>query len=1271
MADTKQNKEDIKSYEAIRKEKENLLDLEKQILTVKKTLSKFSKDELETNKNAIALSKTAQTLYEKREESIGRIKKNRETLKNLDRDELNALTLKERYAKKQLESSQKQLNIQKERKTLSEKELDQISDITDKHEDLYDLGKRIIGDLKLRKDQQESINGLIDLSAGLSLSAANAIRTGDENAQDFAKTVATAASAISSQVELTRQQDEAQKSALKGEFKMLDTITAERKIRDLKNKLISEDVTLTIQQREELEQVLKGLDENLDKTKALNSVNAELVKKTKEMAAAQELGKKAIGPLFDKMKSSIEKIPGGSLLTKLFKFDDIQASIEKKLGGAFNGLFEKVGGGVSKFFGKFKSKTGAASGDLTKMTSAGTEGMAGLGQGAEVAMEGASMGARGFGATLATATAGVTLIIAGVMELVKLFFEADKEVAEMGRELGISKKEAMGVYNTAADIAAEMNIVGINAKEIGKAIKDVGTSLGGIDVSGQFKAGNKEIQQMVKDSAIMTEKFGMSAEEVDNMHGLAAITGKSVGQLAMTTTTLGKGIFTAKESMKIMASIPKTVAIGMKGNVEAMTKMAQQAKLLGLDLKKVEEIGQGTLEIEDSLGKEMEARVLTGKNINLDTMRAAALHGDTATVMKELVKNAGDYDEFSSMGPVKQKALAAAMGMTREEMTDMLLQQQKLSDAGISYEKAQEAQGANAEKLADMMANASTQKEKDYLKEISKQKESVAVSENFASLMEKIKGLAVRIVTPIMEMVDGLMTSSDGAKGILDMVKPIFEILTGVVKIALYPMMEAWNVIMNALKPLTDMLSQMFAKTEEGGKSVSGISTAFEVIAKIIGIVGGVLMRFIIGPFEYIIPLITGIIKLFTGDFQGAFEDLGTALVKFFVGPFLWVGDLIAGLIGLIPGLGDKITNALKDVLPGWAKYAIKVVFGYDIEGAPAGKDPKEAAKESKTTETNLQSGSMPKAADGGQIKSGGLVLVGEKGPELVQLPMGAMVASTNAGDQTGSILKALGLGGMSGGTGSGGKSDKKENPFDAMVRLLTIISEMVTKSTTILDYFVNGKKDEDSPLKLMVKSLMDVSKNLDEFIHGKEIIDEKTGKKTGKRESTVFDNIIEQIMTSNTILSDIKIGIMNLVDAVMAGLDPYQKQSLTLRDYGSTKKEEEKSTASDFFETVTDIKIKPIPNLGEPGHLDKTNTLSGSNEQNIGSNLFTTGGDTNMSNVEKKLDTLISLFSQAASQPTIIKFGDKVVDQIKTELNFKKAYNISVDNTYGRRLQN
>ena len=60
-------------------------------------------------------------------------------------------------------------------------------------------------------------------------------------------------------------------------------------------------------------------------------------------------------------------------------------------------------------------------------------------------------------------------------------------------------------------------------------------------------------------------------------------------------------------------------------------------------------------------------------------------------------------------------------------------------------------------------------------------------------------------------------------------------------------------------------------------------------------------------------------------------------------------------------------------------------------------------------------------------------------------------------------------------------------------------------------------------------------------------------------------------------------------------------------------------------------------------------------------------GGGGSMANVEKKLDVLISVISKAVTQPTVIKFGEKTVEEIQTQLNFKKSYDVKVDNTYGR----
>ena len=62
-------------------------------------------------------------------------------------------------------------------------------------------------------------------------------------------------------------------------------------------------------------------------------------------------------------------------------------------------------------------------------------------------------------------------------------------------------------------------------------------------------------------------------------------------------------------------------------------------------------------------------------------------------------------------------------------------------------------------------------------------------------------------------------------------------------------------------------------------------------------------------------------------------------------------------------------------------------------------------------------------------------------------------------------------------------------------------------------------------------------------------------------------------------------------------------------------------------------------------------------------------GGGGSMSGVEKKLDSLISIISGMSSTPTIIKIGDKTVEEINMKGDFKKTYQIGSDNTFGKAL--
>jgi hypothetical protein len=84
------------------------------------------------------------------------------------------------------------------------------------------------------------------------------------------------------------------------------------------------------------------------------------------------------------------------------------------------------------------------------------------------------------------------------------------------------------------------------------------------------------------------------------------------------------------------------------------------------------------LNIETSIAAEMEAEVLLGKQLNLEKAREAALMGDSETLMKELVKNAGSLEEFNSMNVIQRQKLAAALGIGVGELQKMVQEQKAL-----------------------------------------------------------------------------------------------------------------------------------------------------------------------------------------------------------------------------------------------------------------------------------------------------------------------------------------------------------------------------------------------------------------------------------------------------------------------------------------------------------------------------------------------------------------------------------------------------------------
>jgi hypothetical protein len=197
-------------------------------------------------------------------------------------------------------------------------------------------------------------------------------------------------------------------------------------------------------------------------------------------------------------------------------------------------------------------------------------------------------------------------------------------------------------------------------------------------------------KDMVNNQVLLADNLQVSEESAAKLNtafksqGLEAekTTLEIVSTVEQINKATGAGL-SQKEVFEDIAKLSTTVRTQFKGNFKELTLQVVKAKQLGLSLDRIVDIGRESLDVESSMTAEMEARVLTGKQLNLNEFRAAALTGDTNTMMKELVENAGTMAEYGELELYQKESLAKAFGMTTDEMSKMLEQQELLNQLNV------------------------------------------------------------------------------------------------------------------------------------------------------------------------------------------------------------------------------------------------------------------------------------------------------------------------------------------------------------------------------------------------------------------------------------------------------------------------------------------------------------------------------------------------------------------------------------------------------------
>ena len=329
--------------------------------------------------------------------------------------------------------------------------------------------------------------------------------------------------------------------------------------------------------------------------------------------------------------------------------------------------------------------------------------------------------------------------------------KADKQTTELAKSLGVGKDQAKEIRQEFVKYSRAAGDSFVTTNKLIEAQNELSEQLG---VSVKYSG------KQTEDFSRLTKLMGLSVEQAGKLARLSIVNSKSI---EATTKSIIRGSAASQRANKIsvdqrtilkdVANLSEGILIKFQNNPEALGAAVVQARKLGLTLEQVDKVGESLLNWTSSIQNELEAELITGKQINLEKARYAALTGDQATLMTELSNQVGSLSDYQNMNVIAQKSLAQAFGMSRDEMSKMLLEQEKINKLGdvsqMTLNQQLEALKAQGEPLDSVLY---------------KQIQQQSAQEKFNNAVEKLQDLIGNLVAgPLGQLIDGFASIASSA----------------------------------------------------------------------------------------------------------------------------------------------------------------------------------------------------------------------------------------------------------------------------------------------------------------------------------------------------------------------------------------------------------------------------------------------------------------------------------------------------------------------------
>ena len=829
---------------------------------------------------------------------------------------------------------------------------------------------------------------------------------------------------------------------------------------------------------------------------------------------------------------------------------------------------------------------------------------------------------KGFAAALPFMALGgiFSLLVTVFKKLVGMVFELDQDLSDLSKQFAISRSRAEGLFGSLGKMALRMNVVGVNTKELAKTLEDLteeyGTNLDRLE-SSSMKNG------MLQGISLLREKWQLTNEEALNFYKNSNMMGVGMDKLAQASIMVNKNVLNAKQALKAVANIPQVIALGFKGSVRELAAFAGQAKIMGIDLKTFHDALKSAMDVESSLDTQFTAEVLTGvHHKQMDAYRDAAMKGEDDKAFKLKMEMYQDYiDKYGKnlkgMYVPYRETVAKLFGESEEDFVNGIARFGQLQEqfGKGSLKAIQKMQESNKKLVGKDGASG-------FLLGETQAREGASIQEKFNDDVEKIKIAIKDQLMPVLTDLHSLYGDiAKDMKGFaMDFAKSLPEFVQ-LTKDLLGTVKEIWGVVSGFL----EMLGIVKTETDANGKSVKKFNAEWFNMTNI--------LLTIVGFF--------GAKGLLTWAIGKTFEKMGS-----------WIKGGAKSLKDFLFGTKEAAKEAVEEV----------------------GKKSTKVVKETAKTGTNLVDDA---AKAGGAAMKGGRAKYSWKPPTSATSVVDDAAKAGKSTTGMGRIGKQYKVpvtqpksGGMFSSIGSFFK-----NQFSKVTSVVDDAVKFASKTApkTTAAFKTGGKFIGKAAVPLQVGlSAYDAYSG-----YGKAEETFKTKKATPRQKAaSTFGAMIES--NSLGILPGQKIAkwaydrsqqgkFTPIPGFSMLNMIPDGENQTANNDYSKKLQSADKQRAATKQKTMNQFnnsgptlfdsawnslfgveqKTQPVKTTYQKP-MSVTDNTAANQQKPVVVNVSTTA-------LEQKIDKLVTIIGQMGAQPTYIKIGERTVEAIISEIDFKK----------------